>query len=378
MSPLKHAAVLIAGLMTLLSQFAMAWQPALPAQPPRSSPEVLPAPLVSPYGQAISPAVNELNGYLDAGNPTGNGYALDPFSGPPIRPWWQPQSFTGQLVWLSRSGGSDESQLLTSGVLDPLSGLVVHSPAVFVSDLAFPTKIGVRASVLFGNLGDFRSELAYLGMFDQSSSVRFSETVAETGLSFFDNVFISTATDMTLSYESDLHSAEWNVWWDGGLPVQMMFGARWFRQSEQLEQLETLNVANRALTEVTNDLIGGQAGFRSHLFHRGCVSVLLIGKTGAYVNSVELTGDVQSAGVQLAALNQTAETTSFSGELDVSAVWQFTPYFNFHVGFTGLWLSEVAIVGDQLNDFSTATSTGTFDFGDTFYLGGHLGLTLAW
>lgn len=385
MSPLKHAAVLLAGLMILSSQLAVA---ALPLPPPQQPPS-LPAPADSfappvteqsaaPTDQANSQAASEsLNSYLDSGVPA-NGSALDPFGAPPSRPWWQPQSFTGQFLWLSRSRGTDESTLLSSGVLDPVSGLVVHSPAVFLSDLTFPTKIGVRASVLFGHFGNYQSELAYLGMFDQSSTVRFSEPVAETGRYFFDNVFISTTTDVTQSYESDLHSAEWNVWWDGGQPIQWMFGARWFQQSEELEQLETLAVANRALTDVTNDLVGGQAGFRTHLFDRGCLSILVIGKAGAYINNVKLHGDLQNAGVQVAALDQSDETTALASEINVSAVWQFTPYFNFHVGFTSLWLSEVAIAADQFNNFSTVTGTGTFEYGNTTYLGGHLGVTLAW
>lgn len=382
MSPLKHAAVLIAGLVTLTSQLAVAWQPELPDQQPHSL-RNRPAPItqqpaaLSPTDSINPQATTEYLNSVPTSGYSDNGYQVDPFA-EHAYPWWLPQSFTGQFVWLSRSGGTDESQLLSSGVLDPVSGLVVHNPAVFLSDLAFPTKIGARASVLFGRLGNFQSELAYLGMFDQSSTVRFSEAVAETGLNFFDNVFISTATDITQSYESDLHTAEWNLWWDGGLPVQWMIGARWFQQSEELEQLETFAVDNRALTEVTNELIGAQVGFRSHLFRRGCLGVMFIGKTGAYRNQVQLTGDVQSGGVQLAALNQTGETTSIASEINLSAVWQFSPYFNFHVGFTGLWLSDVAMIGDQLNNFSTATGTGTFDYGNISYLGGHLGVTLAW
>jgi hypothetical protein len=361
----RLAAIMLAGLLFCWSQLAFGWQTEGPPAP------IAPADPAYWNGGAFDPAYGGYEFAPDGTLPT------EPFMGPPDRPWWQPQSFTGQMMWLGRSRSSDEALLLTRGDQDPGTLIITHTPAVFLSDLNFPAEIGARASVLFGTFGSFQTELSYLGMFDQQGAVRFSEAIAETGVVFFDGILIPMAPDITQTYESDLHTAEWNVWCDDGWRVQGLIGARWFQQSEQLEQLETFDEDDRALTQIRNDLIGAQVGFRTYLFERGYLSVLAIGKGGVYRNSVRLAADLQNGGAQLAAIEQTDDTTSYAGELDISAVWQITPYFNFHVGYTGLWLTNVALIGDQLNEFTTA-GTGSFDYEGIAYQGGHLGLTLAW
>jgi hypothetical protein len=158
----------------------------------------------------------------------------------------------------------------------------------------------------------------------------------------------------------------------------MLLGARWIQQSDEFEQYETQNWSNRTFAEFTNELIGGQVGFRTYLFERGKLSAFAIAKSGLYHNQVRLIADAQSGGAILGSLEQSGNTTACAGELNVTAMWQLTPYCNIHFGYTGLWLSQIGLVGDQLNDFTFAAGGGTFDYGGVSYQGGHLGVTFAW
>ncbi len=300
---------------------------------------------------------------------------------PPGRPWWKPSAITGQFIWLDRTG-ADFSQLLTGGVLNPVTLAVDHSTAVTMSDLELPVAGGFRGSVLLGRPGNWQPELAYLGIFNQKSSVRYdpeaTAAVIETAATFFDLVLINPVTDITVSYESDLHSTECNFWFDDDWRFQGLVGARWIQQTEQFGQMESQTVANRTFADITNNLIGGQLGFRTYLFERGKLSMFAIGKGGMFYNEVHLFADAQSGGAVLGSMEQTGHTTACVGEINLTAMWQLSPYCNFHFGYTGLWLSQVGLVGDQLNDFTFASGGGTFDYGGISYQGGHLGMTLSW
>lgn len=300
---------------------------------------------------------------------------------PPGRAWWVPSAMTGHLLWLNRTG-ADPSVLLTGGVLNTVTLAVDHSTAVTMSDLEAPVEAGTRLSVLLGRAGNWQPELAYLGVFDQNASVRYapiaSTGVIETGANFFDLTIFNPVTDITVSYEGDLHSAECNFWYDDGWRFQTLIGARWIQFSEEFEQYETADWADRTFAESTNTLLGGQVGFRTFLFERGKLSAFVIAKGGVYHNDTRLVADIQSGGAVLNSMEQSDNSTAYAGELNLTAVWQLTPYFNFHCGYTGLWLSEVALVGDQLNDLTFAAGGGTFDYGGVSYQGGHLGVTFAW
>jgi len=300
---------------------------------------------------------------------------------PPGRAWWVPSAMTGHLLWLNRTG-ADPSVLLTGGVLNAVTLVNDHSTAITMSDLDAPVEAAARLSVLLGRAGNWQPELAYLGVFDQNATAHYapiaSTGVIETGANFFDLVLLNPVTDMTVSYESDLHSAECNFWYDDGWRFQTLIGARWIQQSEEFGQFETADWADRTFAEFTNTLVGGQVGFRSYLFERGKLSAFAIAKGGLYHNQVRLFADVQSGGALLNSLEQSSNTTACVGELNVTAMWQLTPYFNIHFGYTGLWLTEVGLVGDQLNDFTFAAGGGSFDYGGISYQGGHLGVTFAW
>lgn len=378
-------------LLFLWPQSVRGWQtaefvPAIPAASEQESDGYFYEP---PASDGIPPVYSTMDEEI-VNAPPGNAYvtpyseSLNVFEAsyiPPPRPWWVPTSFTSQLVWLNRSG-SAQSVLLTGGIPDPVTLVPEHSTAVSMSDLSFPVEAGVRASLLFGRGNVWQPELAYLGIFDQNASVRYapvaSAGVTETATNFFDLVTTSSATDVTVSYESDLQCAEFNLWYDDGWRFQTLVGLRWMKQTEQFEQFETQNWANGTEADVANDLFGGQLGFRTFLFERGRLSLFAIAKGGVYHNNVSLDADVESGGVQLALLQQTGSVTSYSGEINLTAMWQCTPFCNIHAGYTGLWLSQVAVAGDQFNNFTFASGAGTFDYDGISYQGGHLGLTLAW
>lgn len=298
---------------------------------------------------------------------------------PPERRLWTPSAVTGQLVWLTRSM-PDSSVLLTGGVFNGIT--TVHSPVVTTQDLVMPVEAGVRLSVPLGRPGNWQPELSYLGVFDQNASVCYAPDaslgVTESIAPFFDQSIANAVTNMTVSYESDLHSVECNLWYDDGWRFQALAGFRWIQFEEELEQFESQNWSNGNFAELVNNLYGGQVGFRMFLFERGKLSMFAIGKGGVFYNDASLLADSQSGGVTVNSLSQSGNTTAWLGELNVTAVWQFTPYFSFHAGYTGLWLSQVGLVGDQLDNFTFAAGGGTFEYGNVDYQGGHLGVTFAW
>ena len=379
----KFAIIGLACLLAVGASSAFAWQ--TDEQPPA---EYSPEPTLPIYVDVPSEAPLF---YTDYGDPMydtsliprmNRRFQYEGAAGvPPGRAWWVPSAITGQLLWLDRTG-ADPSVLLTGGVLNAVTLAVDHSEAVTMSDLELPIEAATRMSVMLGRLGVWQPELAYLGVFDQNASVTYapiaSTGVIETAANFFDLVISNPVTDITVSYESDLHSTECNMWYDDGWRFQMLVGARWIQQTEELEQYETANWADRTFAEFTNELIGGQIGFRTFLFERGKLSTLAIAKAGVFHNQVRLVADAQDGGVSLGSFEQSDNTTSCMGELNLTAVWQLTPYCNVHAGYTGLWLSQVGLVGDQLNGFTFASGGGTFDYGGISYQGGHFGATFAW
>lgn len=294
--------------------------------------------------------------------------------------FWVPRSFTGQLLWMGRSQPADNPVLMSRG-LDNGAGVVTHENTVYLSDLVFPAEIGVRTSLLFERVGNWQVELAYLGMFDQGSVLTYeppSASVTETGNFFFDNTVVNSATYITHAYESDLHSVEGNVWYDDGWRVQALFGPRWIRFSETYEQYETLTTDDGALAELRNDLIGGQVGFRVYIWQLENLSVFAIAKGGVFYNRTNMSASVDNGGVVLGTISASSNVTSSAGEFNLTANWQPTPFFNLHVGYTGLYLSQVAQIGDQFDNFSFLGGTTAFDYSGVIYHGGHFGVTLAW
>jgi hypothetical protein len=255
-----------------------------------------------------------------------------------------------------------------------------------MENLNFPTEAGVRGSVVFGPRGGRYVELAYTGVFDQEARAAVEIDAVTTGVTSTTQMFfgaaITTPTNFgyTAAYESDFHSPELNVWFsDEEWRFRPFLGARWIAQSEDFRIFENADPGTGGVASVSNDLLGGQVGFQTLLWQRAAwFRVQAVFKAGLYHNQIGFGANLQTGGATAATLSRQIDATSFSGEMNVSAIWQLTPHLNFHAGYTGLWLSDVALIGDQYDHLDVLAGTGALDLGNISYQGGHLGVTLNW
>jgi len=159
--------------------------------------------------------------------------------------------------------------------------------------------------------------------------------------------------------------------------LEPVVGFRWVRQSEELESFVTTDFGEGSLIEFTNNMYGGQLGFRTVLWEtpsRFRVEATL--KGAVFTNSTSLGGETRTGGVATPTPGTSSNTTSYAGELTVSAVYQITRRFSARIGYNGLWLDRVGLAADQLDESFFAP--GTTDLTTLIYQGGHLGIEYAW
>lgn len=283
---------------------------------------------------------------------------------------------TGELLWLNRTS-ADGGQSLITGTTAATTTTLVR-----MDDLKLATEAGLRASVLLGPPSGHYFELTYSGIFDQDAIATVApNAVLQTTQTFFGaSSSLFAGFQHTASYESDFHSGEFSVWSEGEYwRMRPFIGARWIRQEDVFQVFETQTPGNGGLAGLTNNLFGLQGGMGTVLYQRAYwFHAQAVARVGVYHNSMELDATWNAGGVPIATLNRELEATSCSGQIDITAVWQLTPYFNFHVGYTGLWLTEVGLVGNQNDNFNILAGTGDVDLGGVSYQGGHLGVTVLW
>ncbi|MGE0760965.1 MAG: hypothetical protein AB7F89_10810 [Pirellulaceae bacterium] len=325
-----------------------------------------------------------------AGDPawSGNPPVLEPESGwgftpnepvwlPPFEPWIH---VSGRLLWLHRTEANRTTPLVTATA--PAGTFT----AISTDHLNFPVEAGVRGSVVFGPRNDQFLELTYSGVFDQEARAAVAIDQLATAVTSTTQFFFgAAATSMTnfaytATYESDFHSPELNYWFsDNDWRFRPMLGVRWIRQTDDFRVFETATPGTGGIAQTSNDLWGGQLGFQTTLYQRSdWFYVQAIGKGGVHHNGIDVRATVYTGGVAQAELTRQTDCTSWSGEIQVTAVWRLTPHFNFHAGYTGLWLTGLALAGDQQNNLDVLTDAGTVDLGWLAYQGGHLGVTLSW
>jgi hypothetical protein len=283
-------------------------------------------------------------------------------------------------MWLHRTGAASD-QVLVDATTATTAGAVLTT-----DNLNFPVEAGVRGTLMFAfNDGQF-IEMGYLGIFDQEAQASVMLDPVTTGVVDMTQYFFGTAAtsvttfDATAVYESSLHSPELN-WWlrDNDWQFRPMIGIRWIQHAEDFQLFETSAPGNGGVAEMTNDLVGAQLGFQTVVWQRAdWFRVQAIGKAGVYHNQLDLNAELLNGGVPLATLSQNFTTTSFSAEIVLSAVWQLTPHLSFHVGYTGLWMTDTGLVVNQSRQFDILTGTGELELGTLSYQGGHLGCTIAW
>ena len=160
-------------------------------------------------------------------------------------------------------------------------------------------------------------------------------------------------------------------------------GVRFVRHAEELQTTVTNDLTEGAFVDFDNNLFGAQLGLRRVLWERyegwGCgYRVEATVKGCAFHNSMQLDSELRTGGATIPTFDRTFSSIAYGGELGVTAVLQFCPYFSMNIGYTGLWLDRVGLASDQLDDFNAVAGTGNVDLTTLIYHGGHVGFEFAW
>jgi hypothetical protein len=301
-------------------------------------------------------------------------------------------SVTGELLWLNRTDADGDQAIVNGTLTETINNVlfVRNETLIAMGDLNLPTEAGIRFSILLGPPTGRYFEFTYSGIFDQDATVTVNPNAAiQTDTGFFGSGYSliqppapapATIFQHTASYESDFHSLEMNVWSDAEWwRLRPFVGLRWIRQTDAFRVFENQDPGFGGQADFSNNLFGGQFGVATVLWQRAdWFHVQATSKAGAYHNNMDLDAVFNFGGVPVGTVTRDENRVSCSGQIDITAVWQLTPYMNFHVGYTGLWLTEVGMAGDQNDNFDILTNTGNVDLGSITYQGGHLGVTLNW
>ncbi|HJN11519.1 MAG TPA: hypothetical protein QF564_22750 [Pirellulaceae bacterium] len=60
------------------------------------------------------------------------------------------------------------------------------------------------------------------------------------------------------------------------------------------------------------------------------------------------------------------------------AVYEFTPYMSFRIGYQGLWMEGTALLFDQYDNFLYTTGNGSVDLSNVNFQGGYVGFDVTW
>lgn len=279
---------------------------------------------------------------------------------------------SADLLWMSRSRVRPQTMIES-----PLGGPVI-SESFNAQELMFESRAGFRLSWGYDLLDGRAVELTSFSVYDQPAT----SDVADTDMFFsFHGLSPAIATDAyTINYVSNLHSGELNWWLEEAWGIRPMIGARWLRVREEFSILDTTGTSWDASSEMQNDLIGAQIGFKTRLWNGGnWFRVEAAMKSGIYHNDIDYQARVvDAAGVSQGSIRRAPSATSLAGEITVSAVVQCCPCLALRFGYHGLWMSEIGLAPNQANQSDIATGVGTDHLGSLNYQGGFVGLEANW
>lgn len=285
------------------------------------------------------------------------------------------------FLWLGR-GSVDPNNLILTPADAPTT------PLLRTSDLQFDVGAGVDIAVRALRRTGRTWELRYFGIYDQQAIARRTYTdgdaitTNDATVAYFGNN-LGSNTDLTTNYSSDLNNVEANIWLREIWGFEPVVGLRWVRQDEDLGTYITNNLTEGTFTGFENNLYGAQVGLRRVLWERQSgwrcsyrVEATL--KGCAFHNSMQFDSEVRTLGITTPTFDRSFSSMAYGGELGITAVLQFCPWFSMNIGYTGLWLDRVGLAADQLDNFNALAGTGNVDLTTLIYQGGHVGFEIAW
>jgi hypothetical protein len=268
-------------------------------------------------------------------------------------------SIANDLVVLQRSAPAGQAILF-----DSLGNTLLDA-----SDLGAATEAGYRLNITFfeQNGWDFMFDMLIMGEMFSRQSVDSSGGV---DLFFYQGVALDPVD--TATFRSDLDTGEFNARYRFSPHVAVLGGVRYLELSEHLNFNEgSSNSGYRSQSD--NRLIGGQLGAEGVLPLWGYGRLFAVGKYGIYNNRFDVAAQALSGGSEV---HMRVHDDMSAGVGEFNAGWevQTVPCMTLRFGYQALWLRNMALTTDQLNQYFLLDGSGNVRKGHPVYHGGFGGV----
>jgi len=263
-------------------------------------------------------------------------------------------------------------------VIDTLSGGVAAS----TSDTEFRYEPGVKAQFGYffpsgiGLESDFWGQWAFVGRKGVSGNTNLA-LPGDLGLSspnFFD------VDSVEATYSSHINNYEMNV----VIPyasIQYLAGFRYLTVDERydLSTFSAISGSGDYQVLTRNRMYGGQIGARTQWQIERFV-LDFEGKAGVFANAAHQDQTaVDATGFQLRNTSGGEREPAFVGEVSAYLFIPMGEHFTGRLGYTAIWIDDVALAPDQLDFSNTVTSgTGIYARGSMLIHGFNAGLEARW
>jgi hypothetical protein len=302
-------------------------------------------------------------------------------AGKGFRPGWYAEL---GAVFLDRDDRINDRALL----IDDDPPLNADNNFLRTNNIDFNYEVGPR--VILGY--DFNQRIAWEAMYygvyswDWSANVTALDDVNVPGdLGLVPALDFFNADTATVTLDSTFHNFELNRISCLNSCLAWLAGFRYVRLTEDFA-LRTTDFgflapggSSRYTIDTTNNLYGGQLGFRLRQL-AGDFSFDVLGKAGVYGNTASqktFVGD--DAGFVLRNSETSATDVAFVGDLAFTGRYHVSSTVALEGGYSVMWIEGLALAPDQLDFTNTATSGQQIDNdGGIFIHGAHAGILVIW
>jgi hypothetical protein len=264
-------------------------------------------------------------------------------------------SIATDLVVLGRSAPSS----------NPILWDALDNPILDASDLGSASAAGARLNLTFFDhwQWDFMFDLLFMGEMVSRQTV---DTSGGVNLYFYQGVALDPVD--TAIFRSDLDTGEFNVRRRFSPNFALLGGVRYLELSEQLNFNEGGGLGGYT-SQSDNRLFGGQIGAEGVVPMGNLGRLFAVGKYGIYNNRYEVAAQALSNG-QPIKIRVHDDMSSNVGEFNAGWEVSTVPCMTLRFGYQALWLTDMALTTDQLNQFSIFDASGNIRRGHPVYHGG--------
>ncbi len=281
--------------------------------------------------------------------------------------------------------------------------------ALGTGDFRSEFSAGVRALV-GKTLGDwYRVEVSYFGShsWDDSVAVRNLDPNDQGGLGNLYSPFTNFGNPagvagldyndfVSMRFSSRLNNGEVNLrrrvlMRPGDYETSFLVGGRYMQIGEQFDYLSESITPGPAVSsnflaiDTDNQMIGVQIGLLSQFLIQQRCWIDFEMKGGIFQNRAKLnrsfTVDDGLGGVNMATGTDNIDRTSFVGDLSLQFNYQFAPSWTFYAGYNALWVTGLALGGNNFETDANMLLTGPTlidHSGQMVYHGPNIGLVLSY